>query len=80
MSSHQTYPCDRRPFFKRVAAGTAVVFELPDDGKTTQHDILLSNTGPALPNERARASRIVTMGEGEIDYRAVFCECQGWRG
>lgn len=93
-------------------------FELLDDGKTTQYDILLSHTDPALvamqldigwacmagqdpiamfrknpgryelwhvkdarykdadpslsPNARARASRIVTMAEGDIDYKAVF--------
>ncbi len=93
-------------------------FEVLDDGKTTQYDILLAETDPKLvtmqldigwaymagqdvlamfkkhpgrfelwhvkdakykqadpslkPNARARASKIVTMGEGDIDYKAVF--------
>lgn len=93
-------------------------FDLLGDGKTTQYDILLQETDPALvamqldvgwaymagqdvlamfkkspgrfelwhvkdakykqaaanltPTEHARASKIVTMGEGDIDYRAVF--------
>jgi sugar phosphate isomerase/epimerase len=93
-------------------------FELLDDGKTTQYDIFLKDTDPAVvalqldigwaymagqdvlemfrknpgrfelwhvkdakykqadpsltPNARARASKIVTMGEGDIDYKAVF--------
>ena len=97
-------------------------FELLDDGKTTQYDILLSETDPALvamqidigwaymagqdpiamfkknagryelwhvkdakfkhadpklsPNARARASQIVTMGEGDIDYQAVFANAK----
>jgi sugar phosphate isomerase/epimerase len=97
-------------------------FELLDDGKTTQYDILLAETDPGLvamqldigwacmagqdvfamfkknpgryelwhvkdakykqadpsltPNARARASKIVTMGEGDIDYRAVFAQAK----
>lgn len=97
-------------------------FELLDDGKTTQYDILLKETDPALvamqldigwaymagqdvlamfkknpgryelwhvkdakykhadpslkPGERARASKIVTMGEGDIDYKAVFASAK----
>jgi len=97
-------------------------FELLDDGKTTQYDILLSHTDPALvamqldigwacmagqdpiamfqknpgryelwhvkdakykdadpkltPNARARASKIVTMAEGDIDYKAVFANAK----
>jgi sugar phosphate isomerase/epimerase len=97
-------------------------FELLDDGKTTQYDILLSDTDPALvamqldvgwaymagqdpiamfhknpgryelwhvkdakfkdvdkslsPNARARASKIVTMAEGDIDYKAVFANAK----
>jgi sugar phosphate isomerase/epimerase len=93
-------------------------FELLEDGKTTQYDILLSHTDPALvamqldigwaymagqdpiamfkktpgrfelwhvkdakfkhvdpklsPNAHAHASKIVTMGEGDIDYKTVF--------
>jgi sugar phosphate isomerase/epimerase len=100
----------------------AVEFELLDDGKTTQYDILLSDTDPALvamqldigwaymagqdplamfkkspgryelwhvkdakfkhvdsklsPNEHARASQIVTMGEGDIDYKVVFANAK----
>lgn len=97
-------------------------FELLEDGKTTQYDILLSDTDPALvamqldigwacmagqdpiamfkknpgryelwhvkdakyksadpkltPNARARASKIVTMAEGDIDYKAVFANAK----
>jgi sugar phosphate isomerase/epimerase len=93
-------------------------FELLDDGKTTQYDVFLAETDPALvamqldigwayiagqnaiemfkknpgryelwhvkdakykdldpkltPNQRQRAGKIVAMGEGDIDYSAVF--------
>jgi sugar phosphate isomerase/epimerase len=97
-------------------------FDLLADGKTTQYDVFLAETDPALvamqidigwaymagqdvlamfkkhpgryelwhvkdakykqadpkltPSERARASQIVTMAEGEIDYRAVFANAK----
>jgi sugar phosphate isomerase/epimerase len=97
-------------------------FDLLDDGKTTEYDILLRSTDPSLvamqldigwaymggqdvigmfrknpgryelwhvkdakykhadpklkPTERARASQIVTMGEGDIDYRVVFANAK----
>ncbi len=97
-------------------------FDLLDDGKTTQYDILLKETDPALvamqldigwacmagqdvlqmfkrnpgryelwhvkdakykqadpsltPTARARASQIVTMGEGDIDYKTVFASAK----
>lgn len=97
-------------------------FDLLDDGKTTQYDILLKETDPALvamqldigwacmagqdvlsmfkknpgryelwhvkdatykhadpalkPTDRARACKIVTMGEGDIDYKTVFANAK----
>ena len=97
-------------------------FDLLEDGKTTQYDILLKETDPALvamqldigwaymagqdvlamfkknpgryelwhvkdakykqagstltPTQHARASQIVTMGEGDIDYKAVFADAK----
>jgi len=97
-------------------------FELLDDGRTTQYDIMLAETDPALvamqidigwasmagqdvmgmfkkhpgrfelwhvkdakykeadpklsPNARARACKIVAMGEGEIDYKALFANAR----
>lgn len=97
-------------------------FERLDDGKTTQYDVFLKETDPALvalqldigwaymagqdvlemfkknpgryelwhvkdakykqadptltPNARARASKIVTMAEGDIDYRTVFANAK----
>lgn len=97
-------------------------FELLDDGKTTQYDILLSDTDASMvamqldvgwaymagqdpiamfrknpgrfelwhvkdarfkqvdpklsPNEHARASQIVTMGEGDINYKTVFANAK----
>lgn len=100
----------------------ATEFELLDDGKTTQYDLFLKETDPALvalqldigwaymagqdvlemfrknpgryelwhvkdakykqadpalsPNARARASQIVTMAEGDIDYRTVFANAK----
>lgn len=97
-------------------------FDLLEDGKTTEYDILLKETDPALvamqldigwahmagqdvlamfkknpgryelwhvkdakykqvdpkltPSERGRASRIVTMGEGDIDYKAIFANAR----
>jgi sugar phosphate isomerase/epimerase len=93
-------------------------FELLDDGKTTEYDIVLKETDPELvmmqldigwaciagqdpiamfkknpgryelwhvkdakykqldakltPGQRARAARIVTLGEGDVDYRTIF--------
>lgn len=93
-------------------------FDLLDDGKTTQYDVLLAETDPALvtmqldvgwayiggqdaiamfkksagryelwhvkdvkykdldpkqtPSQRQRVAQIVAMGEGDIDYKAVF--------
>ena len=93
-------------------------FDLLDDGKTTQYDVLLAETDPALvtmqldigwayiggqdpiamfkknpgryelwhvkdvkykdldpkltPSQRQRGAQIVAMGEGDIDYKAVF--------
>jgi sugar phosphate isomerase/epimerase len=93
-------------------------FDVLDDGKTTQYDVLLAETDPELvamqldigwayiagqdalqmfkknpgryelwhvkdvkyrdidpkltPGQRGRAGKIVTLGEGDIDYRAVF--------
>jgi sugar phosphate isomerase/epimerase len=97
-------------------------FELLDDGKTTQYDVYLAETDPALvamqidigwayiagqdalamfkknpgryelwhvkdakfkdldpkltPSERQRAGKIVTMGEGDIDYKAIFANAK----
>ena len=97
-------------------------FELLDDGKTTQYDVYLAGTDPALvamqidigwtyvagqdalamfkknpgryelwhvkdakfkdldpkltPSERQRAGKIVTMGEGDIDYKAIFANAK----
>ena len=97
-------------------------FDLLEDGKTTEYDILLKETDPALvamqldigwahmagqdvlamfkknpgryelwhvkdakykhvdpkltPSERGRASQIVTMGEGDIDYKALFANAK----
>jgi sugar phosphate isomerase/epimerase len=107
---------------KHLIHNHAGEFDLLDDGKTTQYEILLKHTDPSLvameldigwaymggqdplamfrknpgryelwhvkdakykqadpklkPSERARASRIVTMGEGDIDYRKVFNEAK----
>lgn len=93
-------------------------FDLLDDGKTTQYDLLLTETDPALvtmqldigwayiagqdalamfrknpgryelwhvkdvkykeidpkltPGQRGRVGKIVTMGEGDIDYKTIF--------
>jgi sugar phosphate isomerase/epimerase len=93
-------------------------FELLDDGKTTQYDVLLAETDPALvamqldigwafiggqdalamfkknpgryelwhvkdvkyknldpkltPSQHQRGAQIVTMGEGDVDYKAIF--------
>jgi sugar phosphate isomerase/epimerase len=93
-------------------------FELLDDGKTTEYDIVLKETDPELvamqldigwaciagqdpiamfkknpgryelwhvkdakynqldakltPGQRARAAKIVTLGEGDVDYRTIF--------
>jgi len=93
-------------------------FDLLDDGKTTQYDVLLAETDPALvamqldigwayiggqdalamfkknpgryelwhvkdvkyknldpkltPSQRQRGAQIVTMGEGDVDYKAIF--------
>jgi sugar phosphate isomerase/epimerase len=93
-------------------------FELLDDGKTTEYDVLLAETDPELvtmqldigwayvggqdaiemfkknpgryelwhvkdvkykdldpnltPGQRQRGAKIVTMGEGDVDYRAIF--------
>lgn len=103
---------------KQLIHNHAGEFEVLEDGKTTQYDVLLRETDPAFvtmeldigwaymggqdvlamfksnpgrfelwhvkdakykqadaslkPNARARASKIVTMGEGDIDYKAVF--------
>ena len=97
-------------------------FDLLDDGKSTQYDIYLAETDPALvamqidigwaymagqdviamfkkspgryelwhvkdakykqadpkltASERARASQIVTMAEGDIDYKAIFAQAR----
>jgi sugar phosphate isomerase/epimerase len=97
-------------------------FDLLADGKTTQYDVFLAETDPALvamqidigwaymagqdvlamfkkhpgryelwhvkdarykqadpkltPSERARASQIVTMAEGDIDYKAIFANAK----
>jgi len=97
-------------------------FEILDDGKTTEYDVLLKETDPALvamqldigwayiagqdaiemfkknpgryelwhvkdakykeldpkmrPIQRQRAGKIVTMGEGDIDYKAVFANAK----
>jgi sugar phosphate isomerase/epimerase len=93
-------------------------FELLDDGKTTEYDVLLKETDPELvamqldigwaciggqdpiamfkknpgryelwhvkdakykqldakltPGQRARGAQIVTLGEGDVDYRTIF--------
>jgi len=97
-------------------------FDVLEDGKTTEYDILLKDTDPALvamqldigwayvggqdaiemfkknpgryelwhvkdakykeldpkmtPSQRMRHAKIVTMGEGDIDYRAVFANAK----
>ena len=97
-------------------------FDVLDDGKTTEYDILLKDTDPALvamqldigwayvggqdaiemfkknpgryelwhvkdakykeldpkmtPSQRMRHAKIVTMGEGDIDYKAVFANAK----